>query len=216
MFGTDGIRGIPYKSPLTSYEIKKIGFSISQIIKNKELNIESVFIARDTRKSCDFIIKNLKIGLNKGNIGVIDLGVLPTAGISIFIERYKYHFGIMVTASHNAHKYNGIKIFNDHGEKISDKDQKKIETFYKSVKIIKYNSNNKMNVTYKNAQYEYINLILEKFKNNINSKLKIGIDLANGASHKITKLILDKVNVDASIISNSPNGKNINLKIFLV
>ena len=43
MFGTDGIRGIPYKSPLTSYEIKKIGFSISQIIKNKELNIESVF-----------------------------------------------------------------------------------------------------------------------------------------------------------------------------
>ena len=43
----------------------------------------------------------------------------------------------MVTASHNAHKYNGIKIFNDHGEKISDKeDQKKIETFYKSVKII--------------------------------------------------------------------------------
>ena len=52
MFGTDGIRGIPYKSPLTSYEIKKIGFSISQIIKNKELNIESVFIARDTRKSC--------------------------------------------------------------------------------------------------------------------------------------------------------------------
>ncbi|GIR28995.1 phosphoglucosamine mutase [bacterium] len=212
MFGTDGIRGIPYKSPLTSYEIKKIGFSISQIIKNKELNIESVFIARDTRKSCDFIIKNLKIGLNKGNIGIIDLGVLPTAAISIFIEKYKYHFGIMVTASHNAHKYNGIKIFNHHGEKISDKDQKKIETFYKSLGIEKYNSNNKMNVTYKNAQYEYINLILEKFKNNINSKLKIGIDLANGASHKITKLILDKVNVDASIISNSPNGKNINLK----
>ena len=51
MFGTDGIRGIPYKSPQTSQEIKKIGFSISKIIKTKNLDIESVFIGRDTTVS---------------------------------------------------------------------------------------------------------------------------------------------------------------------
>tara|TARA_B100001248_G_scaffold79784_1_gene57827 strand:+ start:10543 stop:11853 length:1311 start_codon:yes stop_codon:yes gene_type:complete len=211
MFGTDGIRGIPYKSPLTSQEIKKIGFSISKIIKTKNLDIESVFIGRDTRKSCEFIIKNLKIGLNKGNIRVIDLGILPTAALSLFTEKYKYHFGIMITASHNAFNYNGIKIFNNNGEKISDNDQKKIEKFYSTKKIIKYATKYKNNITYKNAQHEYIDLVLEKFNSKINSKLKIGIDLANGASYKTTKLILDKFNINISIISDNPDGENINL-----
>ena len=212
MFGTDGVRGIPYKSPLTSDEIKKIGFSISKIIKTKNLDIESVFIGRDTRKSCEFIIKNLKIGLNEGKMRVIDLGVLPTAALSLFTEKYKYHFGIMITASHNAFNYNGIKIFNNYGEKISDNDQKRIEKFFRSKKTIKYSTKYKTNVTYKNAQYEYIDLILGKFNSKINSKLKIGIDLANGASHKITKIISDKFNLDISIISDNPDGKNINLE----
>ena len=76
----------------------------------------------------------MKIGLNKGNISVIDLGILPTAALSLFTEKYKYYFGIMITASHNAFNYNGIKIFNNNGEKISDNDQEKIEKFFSTKK----------------------------------------------------------------------------------
>ena len=212
MFGTDGIRGIPNKGFLTSDKLKRIGFSISKLIKDHDPDIKSIFIAKDTRKSCSFILENLKVGLNTGDIGIIDLDVLPTSAVSQFVLEYPKKFGLMITASHNSHEYNGIKIFNNFGEKISDNDQKKINSYFINTKKSKYKQKKELNIIYKNAAYEYESMILDKFENKFKSNLKIGIDLANGASFKVTKNILSKMGFNCIYVSANPSGSNINFR----
>ena len=87
MFGTDGIRGFPYKEPLTKTTIFKIGYSFATYLK-KSSSISNIFIAKDTRKSSDYIRKNITEGINCAGISVINLNILPTASISIFTNKY--------------------------------------------------------------------------------------------------------------------------------
>ena len=119
MFGTDGIRGFPYKEPLTKTTIFKIGYSFATYLK-KSSSISNIFIAKDTRKSSDYIRKNITEGINCAGISVINLNILPTASISIFTNKYPDSAGLMITASHNNYKYNGIKFFNSLMECISE------------------------------------------------------------------------------------------------
>ena len=60
------------------------------------------------------------------NIDVSYCGVIPSPGISFILKKFNYHFGIMITASHNPHEDNGVKLFNNKGFKLNSIDEKKI------------------------------------------------------------------------------------------
>ena len=118
MFGTDGIRAFPYKPPLDEKSIIRIGYSYGIFLKKKYDGVINVFLSKDTRKSSNYIEKHLIKGINLADLTVIKLGILPTASLSIFAGKYPGSAGIMVTASHNDHKYNGIKFLNPDGSKL--------------------------------------------------------------------------------------------------
>tara|TARA_B100000212_G_scaffold82805_2_gene59797 strand:- start:27537 stop:28856 length:1320 start_codon:yes stop_codon:yes gene_type:complete len=215
MFGTDGIRGIPYTNPLDKKSLIKIGSSVGKLIKFKLdqfKNGHQIFISCDTRESSFFLKENLIRGLNSENIGVIDLGILPTSSVSFFCNKYPNAFGIVITASHNSSEYNGIKIFNDKGEKLSNLDEEKINSYFQNNKIKTSRINTKLNIEYKNSDDEYIDEILKKFKANKFKKLNVVFDLSNGSSYRVTKKIFSKININAKYISMKPNGTNINNK----
>ena len=206
MFGTDGIRGFPNQGYFIKKNLIKIGYSYGCFLKKASSTL-NIFISKDTRKSSDFIESNLIKGLNQAGLNTISLGILPTSSLSIFTEKYPYSAGIMITASHNGHEYCGIKFINLNGEKISSRDEKEIELLFKRKKI-KKNIDVK-NIKYHDAISEYVNEITDKIPCSPPS-LKYCVDVSNGASYKATSMILKKLGHNFSIISNKPNGENIN------
>mgnify|MGYP001171847908 FL=1 len=207
MFGTDGIRGFPYKEPLTKKTLYKIGYSFAEYFKRKE-NISNIFIAEDTRSSSKYIKNNIIKGINSAGVVVIRLNILPTASLSFFTRKYPESAAIMITASHNDYRYNGIKFINTNGEKISKIDENEILKIFNKKSRLKVKKIK--NITYENSINEYADELIRCFDKPFKVRKRFVIDLSNGASFRSTPLILRKLGINAKFISKTPNGSNIN------
>ncbi|MBE5746018.1 MAG: phosphoglucosamine mutase [Clostridiales bacterium] len=198
-FGTDGIRGVANKE-LTVELCYKCGLAITKVIKEPK-----IIIATDTRESRDLIKTSLLSGLLSGGAYVVDVGIAPTSMVSFLLTKLKFDFGIVISASHNPSEYNGIKIFDKFGQKLSDKIEEEIEYH-----IINTNSNLNGKIgTYRKdekLQKEYINYIIENVDVRFND-LKIVLDLANGASFKVAPIIFKKLGAKVITINNYSNGE---------
>ena len=123
-FGTDGIRG-EYGKTLTCDIAFSVGNALTQIKNNPK-----IIIGHDTRTSSDALALALSAGIVQGGGNVVNAKTIPTAGISFLTEGEKFDFGVMITASHNPPQYNGIKIFDCHGRKLSDNEEEFLEEFF--------------------------------------------------------------------------------------
>src|SRR5262249_2107617 len=141
IFGTDGIRGIAGKSPLTPREVERIGFASGSLIRAKSRKASSVngqgpsapiiVIGKDTRASGDWIEKNLAEGFLNAGLRVFSCGVIPTAAIAAILQRKNFLGGAVISASHNPPEFNGIKFFSREGKKIPDAWEAEIERSFK-------------------------------------------------------------------------------------
>lgn len=197
IFGTDGIRAQVGVYPLDDQSISKLGHAIGQwAIEKYGEKDPKLLIAQDTRISCQSIINLLTPGLIKNKVIMNNHGVLPTP-VAFYLSS-KYDFALIISASHNPCKDNGIKII-DRGNKLRESDEKRItQLFYDSQEIVV------------DSQEDYINFVLEKFKDLDLSKFKIILDTANGAQYKIAPTIFKKLGANIIVINNSPDGYNIN------
>ena len=81
-------------------------------------------IAKDTRLSGYTLEPALVSGLASAGMHVYTLGPLPTNGLAMLTKLMRANMGIMITASHNPHNDNGLKLFGPDGMKLSDKIEK--------------------------------------------------------------------------------------------
>lgn len=211
LFGTDGIRGIAY-SDITKELVIKVANAIAYIFNKKDKGIK-VIIGNDGRESADMILSTLKEELLSCGISVLDTGLIPTPGISYLVKYYNYDLGIMISASHNPHEYNGIKIFDKEGYKLSDDVESNIEDLiFDNIKY--YSTKRGIILDNRDVIKDYGNHLLDslnKYNNNVNyNNLNIGIDASNGASSKVCEYIFSKLGSKYHIINNAPNGTNIN------
>lgn len=117
-FGTDGFRAIfDDKFLETAY---KTGYALSSVYK-------SFLVARDTRESGELVAKAFISGAIKNGATVSYAGILPTPALSVAVKNDFYEIGVIITASHNPKEYNGIKIFDGNGYKLSDNALKELE-----------------------------------------------------------------------------------------
>ena len=112
-FGTDGIRGIPNKT-LDEDLVSKIFSSVE-----KELSPVSVAVILDTRSSSLELLSWICNGLSE-KVEVVNYGVLPSGSMPVLLEKFGHDLGVIISASHNPSEYNGIKLINDVGSKLSD------------------------------------------------------------------------------------------------
>ena len=135
-FGTDGIRGTVNQGNITGEKFFKFGLASGVYFKNQEKKKQIAIIAKDTRLSGYVLEPALVSGLASGGMHVFTFGPLPTNGLAMLTKLMKANMGIMITASHNPHYDNGLKLFGPDGMKLSDKIQKKIENLIdqKSIK----------------------------------------------------------------------------------
>ncbi len=209
LFGTDGVRGLVNKD-LTSELALKLGASIAKIRKQKLKKEHLTFvIGSDTRKSKDMLSFAVIAGILSEGDNIIDVGVLPTPAISYLITKYQLDGGIVISASHNPSEYNGIKVLNEKGYKLSEKEEEEIE---EEVLHIGWNANINEVGTYErkpNAKEEYIDYLCSTIKNPI-TDIKILVDTANGAASVTAPLLFDKLKANYTLINANPDGLNIN------
>ncbi len=205
LFGTDGIRGITGQYPLTEEIIFYLGKAISET-----LNIKKVLVADDSRKGSDWILKILAAGLNHSDIEIDYTGVITTPALSkiVSLDR-EYQGGIMISASHNPSEFNGIKILNSNGMKLSDELEheleKKIFEFLKKCKRPDISEGKIVRVEKKD---EYINFIKSKFEK-IKDTKKLVIDCSNGATSFLVEIFYN-LGYDVKLVNCDPTGENIN------
>jgi phosphoglucosamine mutase len=128
-FGTDGLRG-RVNEDLTQNIAFKIGNALSILKENP-----TIIIGSDTRVSNTYLTLAVANGAMSGGAHVVDVGIVPTAGIAYLTKTLKADYGVVISASHNSGEYNGIKVFNSDGYKLLDKEEEKIERCFIKEKI---------------------------------------------------------------------------------
>jgi len=217
LFGTDGIRGV-VNAGLDADLAYKVGLAAAAVLAKDKKPGERplVTIGKDTRISGDLLKGSLIAGLCTAGADVLDLGTLPTPGVAWVTVDEKADAGIVISASHNPFQYNGIKIFNGQGFKLSDELEEKIE------EIVLFGSNNvprktggdigRVSYAAPKASEDYIDHLEGTIDSTLGG-LRILVDCANGAASATAARLFGRFSkLRADVINADPDGVNINDK----
>ena len=212
-FGTDGIRGAINSKNINGDMFFKFGLASGTYFKSQKKRKQTAIIAKDTRLSGYALEPALVSGLTSAGMHVYTLGPLPTNGLAMLTKSMKANMGIMITASHNPHHDNGLKLFGPDGMKLSDKIEKKIENLID--KNIKKNLSNPEKLgrvkRLESGTKNYLKILKKNFSKEFNLRgLRIVIDCANGAGYKAGPELLRSLGAKVISIGINPNGLNIN------
>ena len=200
-FGTDGIRGEVNKGNITGEMFFRFGLAAGTYFSNQNKQRHKAIIAKDTRLSGYMLEPALVSGLISSGMDVLLLGPLPTNGLAMLTKSMKADLGIMLTASHNPHTDNGLKLFGPDGMKLSDKVEKH---------LVKPNLLGRAK-RLEDATENYIGILKNIFPKSFNlSGFKIFLDCANGASYKSAPALLRELGAEVVAIGINPDGFNIN------
>ena len=207
-FGTDGIRG-PISSKTSPDFILKLGWAAGEVFKDQ--GISSFIIGKDTRISGYMLEAALQAGIISSGLNVRLVGPLPTPAISYLVSTFKSQAGIVISASHNSYEDNGIKFFDDKGQKISDELELLIEQkISEPIKVVDPENLGKA-ARLSDASGRYIEYCKNSLSKEISlNNLKIVIDTANGAAYDVAPKVFRELGAEVTAISDDPNGLNIN------
>jgi phosphoglucosamine mutase len=194
-FGTDGVRGIVGED-LTTELVERLGKAATLWSKGGR-----VFVGRDTRASGAGLEEAFARGIVEAGGNAVLAGVLPTPAVALLA----LDLGVVVSASHNPPEYNGIKIFDRDGRKLTDATEEEIEALLDAEgpgggKI------DRVGV----ATDSYLDHIVERFGSDL-SGLRIAIDCANGAYSAIAPKAFEQLGATVTAVAAEPDGTNINL-----
>lgn len=215
LFGTDGARGVA-NSELTCELAMNIGRAAAMVLleNNNKDTKPCVLIGMDTRRSSDMLEGALTAGLCSVGANVMQLGVVPTPAVAYLVRKLNADAGIMISASHNPHEFNGIKIFNGEGYKLPDALEEEIEAIVcDNAKPYPVPTGDGLGCVSKlpSALDDYIDHVASSIEGDL-SGLKIAIDCSNGSASATAEKLFTKLGADHTIINAEPNGININEK----
>lgn len=212
LFGTDGVRGRANQFPMTVEVALMLGKAVAKILHRKG-GKRRVVVGKDTRLSCYMFENALVSGLNAMGADTLMLGPLPTPAVAFITRAYRADAGIVVSASHNPYYDNGIKIFTAEGIKLPDEVEGEIERMIQQndFEDIPLDSEVGKNKRIEDAGGRYIEFVKATFPKGKTLKgMKIFLDCAQGAAHRVAPLAFWELDADLFVIGNEPNGTNIN------
>jgi phosphoglucosamine mutase len=210
LFGTDGIRGIA-NVDLRADLAFRVGQAAAFVLAKEKETKPVIAIGKDTRISSDMLEAALIAGICSSGADAIPLGVIPTPAVAFITAKSEADAGIVISASHNPYEYNGIKIFNSQGYKLSEDLENEIESLVLSGRELSLKTNGDMGRVLPGGE-DYVNLYINRITaaaENI-SGLKVVFDCANGSSSRTAGSIFGKLPIDIVIINDRPDGININ------
>ena len=208
-FGTDGFRGEANKK-LTVEHAYKVGRFLGHYYGKDHK--AKIVIGKDTRRSSYMFEYSLVAGLTASGADVYLLHVTPTPSVSYVVQREEFDCGIMISASHNPYYDNGIKIINGKGYKLEAEIEKLIEDYIDGVgEEIPFATGENIGKTvdYAIGRHRYIGYLISLATRSF-KEVKVGLDLANGSATTVAKGVFDALGAKTFVMSDEPNGININ------
>lgn len=213
-FGTDGIRGLANKFPMTSEVALKVGMAAGKLFQSGT-HRHRVVIGKDTRLSGYMLEAALMSGFTSVGMDVFLLGPMPTPAVAMLTRSLRADLGVMISASHNKYDDNGIKLFDPDGYKLSDDVEREIEALIEADSSSLLVPADKIGraTRVESAQERYIEFAKRTLPKNLKlSGLRIVIDCAHGAGYKVAPSALWELGAEVVKIGVEPNGHNINDK----
>ena len=168
----------------------------------------TVAVGGDTRTSTPMLMEAVKAGLLSSGCDVVDLGILPTPGVQYAVRKY-YDGGVMITASHNPPKYNGIKFLDADGIGIPDDMELEIERLYFDAEP-KRADFSEIGEVYINDKIidEYVDEAISKVDAEAirNANLKVVVDCGSGAGCYTAPYLIRKLGCDVTSLNSQPDG----------
>jgi phosphoglucosamine mutase len=195
-FGTDGVRGV-VGDTLTPDLVERLGRAATVWARARR-----VFVGRDTRGSGPELEDALVRGITSGGASAILGGVLPTPAVALS----GLDLGVVISASHNAPEYNGVKFFDSRGHKLSDAAEEEIEAQLDAPPAERLGS---VEESDEPAGF-YIDHIVDKFGSDLDG-VRIAVDCANGAYSAIAPTVFEQLGADVRSFFDKPDGTNINV-----
>ena len=214
LFGTDGIRGVAGEFPLTSESTYLIGRALGHDLMRSSPK-PRVVIGQDTRESSSWIADRVTIGLVSCGVEVHSAGTITTPGVAYLARSRKYAAGVVISASHNPWTDNGIKVFSGDGYKLPDSHELAIEQ-----EIFALLQNPRAHSEPSTAPAPSLpgeaglrRAYIEWLATNVHadlSGLRVLVDCAHGAATAEAPELFRDCGGQATFLSASPDGKNIN------
>ncbi|MHB8091423.1 MAG: phosphoglucosamine mutase [Syntrophales bacterium] len=214
LFGTDGIRGVANKAPMTAEMALNIGRAVAHLL-DREGHAPRIVIGRDTRISGDMLENAIVAGLCSMGADAIVAGILPTPGVAFLAGSLRADAGIVISASHNPYEDNGIKIFGNGGFKLPDETEAAIEELVSAERIpalapspAKLGRVSRMD----DAPGRYTAFLKQSFPHEHSlAGMKLVLDCANGAAYRVAPDAFSELGAATITLFNTPDGRNINL-----
>ncbi|MBL8566813.1 MAG: phosphoglucosamine mutase [Hyphomicrobiaceae bacterium] len=213
-FGTDGIRGLANKHPMTSEVALKVGMAAGHLFRSGN-HRHRVVIGKDTRLSGYMLEAALMSGFTSVGMDVFLLGPMPTPAVAMLTRSLRADLGVMISASHNRFDDNGIKLFDPDGYKLSDETEARIEELIEgdTSELLAAADEIGRATRVESAQERYIEFAKRTLPRNLRlDGLRIVIDCAHGAGYKVAPLALWELGAEVIKVGVDPNGRNINHK----
>ena len=209
LFGTDGIRAVAGEYPLDPVTVHAAGAALGQWIVATQPD-RAVVIGMDTRESGSWIAEQVAGGLARHGITVEFAGITTTPGVAYLAKMGPYAAGVMISASHNPYRDNGIKILAHSGYKVTDQQEEVLEAnlfAYLAQGLEPKPAALKMDEHLDQVYIEHLASTVEQRLDG----LTLAVDCANGSAAHLAPELFERLGAKVIRTGCAPDGRNINL-----
>lgn len=207
-FGTDGVRGRAIVEISPEF-VMALGRAVARVLRPVR-----IVLGRDPRLSGPLLESAFSAGASAEGVRVEEFGVLPTPALAMISARENVP-AVVITASHNAHTDNGVKVFAAGGRKLLDDQERAIEA--ETWRILDEGTgpverDPRVGVVMRRSDGVslYVDHLVDIFGEGTLAGLRVVIDTANGAMSKVAPLLLQRLGADLIVMNDAPDGTNIN------
>ena len=213
IFGTDGVRARINTGAMRAESVVRLALAAGRwfVDHSDKQQAPLVVIGKDTRLSGYMLESALVAGFASIGMECRLLGPIPTATISIMTQSLGAHLGVMISASHNPHHDNGIKLFGPNGKKLDDHIEEEISALMQgSIALAEAEEMGRARRIL-DAHDSYVDYACNTVTGDKPfAGLKIVIDCAHGAAYITAPQTLTKLGAEIVPLFCEPNGLNIN------
>jgi phosphoglucosamine mutase len=213
LFGTDGIRGVANRHPMTAEVALSLGRAVAERFRQVTGRAGRIVIGKDTRLSGYMLESALEAGIVSAGADVMLVGPMPTPAIAFITSSMRAEAGVVISASHNPFQDNGIKIFAADGFKLPDEVEADLERRMEHPQPVADSPEGRIGKASRidDAEGRYVQYLKNTFPRDRRlDGLRVVVDCANGAAYRVAPKVLEELGAEVFALGIDPNGRNIN------
>ena len=211
-FGTDGVRATVGTFPMTPDFVMLLGQAAGRVLRRTSPDGRAtVLIGKDTRVSGYMLEASLQAGFSSAGVDVVLCGPIPTPAVAYLTRALRLTAGVVISASHNPFRDNGIKFFSTQGTKLPDAVELEIEAEIDKGFLCEASEGLGKVRRLNDAEGRYIEFCKSTFPQDADLRgLKLYLDCANGAAYHVAPAVFHELGADVVADAVNPDGLNIN------